>query len=348
VLDEDPDGHLVGQADAGADQAALGDLAAQYLQVLGHPGGQPVPELGIGLEPLELVVRASHLERRPGDLRGTRQRGRGALVEQPRAAPHQGDQEQLGLRVEVERQHGAVAVRLRLARLDRARLARLVRLVRVLRGPGAAAPPGDGDRDLQPVVKHRARADHRGTRVHQPAARGVAVALHPRQPDPVAVARHVQGVGGADVGDPGAVRGRGDQPGPARQAAPSRNRQVDLGPAPEHQLAAWGEPDDLARRCTHVRGHRISVKTGRLTGAPPDPGMARLAAVRLALVCRGAERRLGTRPQGQGPAPEGGGRTTVLKRSGAMARRRPASRRARTRRADAGLWPGPKPQLNLF
>ncbi len=344
MLDEDPDGHLVGQADVGADQAALGDLAAQYLQVLGHPGGQPVAELGIGLEPLELVVRASHLERRPGDLRGTRQRGRGALVEQPRAAPHQGDQEQLGLRVEVERQHGAVAVRLRLARVGRARLARLVR---VLPGPGAAAPPGDGDRDLQPVVKHRAGADHRGSRVHQPAARRVAVALHPRQPDPVAVARHVQGVGRADVGDPGAVRGRGDQPGPARQAAPSRNRQVDLGPAPENQLAAWGEPDDLARGGTHVRGHRISVKTGRLAGAPPDPGMARVAAVRLAPFCRGAERRLGTRPRGQGPAPEGGGRTTVLKRSGAMARRRPASRRARVWRAGAGHWPGSKPQLNL-
>ena len=306
MLDEDPDGHLVGQADAGADQAALGDLAAQYLQVLGHPGGQPVPELGIGLEPLELVVRASHLERRPGDLRGTRQRGRGALVEQPRAAPHQGDQEQLGLRVEVERQHGAVAVRLRLARLDRARLARLVRLVRVLRGPGAAAPPGDGDRDLQPVVKHRARADHRRARVDEPAARRVPVSLHPRQPDPVAVTRHVKRMSLADVGDPGALWCRGDHAGPPGEATPSGDGQVDLRTSPEYQLAAFGEPDDLARRGDHLRGHQISLGRGPARRAPPNSGMARPPTMRLAAVGETPSTALGTSLEGPGPAPEGG------------------------------------------
>jgi len=74
VLDQDPDGDLVRQPDVGSGQAALRDLAAQDLDVLGDAGGQPVAELGIVLEPLELTVRPGHLERGPGDLRGARQR----------------------------------------------------------------------------------------------------------------------------------------------------------------------------------------------------------------------------------------------------------------------------------
>jgi len=74
VLDQDPDGDLVRQPDLGPGEAALGDLAAQDLKVLSDAGGQAVTELGIVLEPLEFVVRAGHLKRGPGDLRGARQR----------------------------------------------------------------------------------------------------------------------------------------------------------------------------------------------------------------------------------------------------------------------------------
>jgi hypothetical protein len=69
VLDQDPDGDLVRQPDVRPGESAVGDLAAQHLDVLGHAGGQAVTELGIAVEPLELVVRAGRLERGPGDLR---------------------------------------------------------------------------------------------------------------------------------------------------------------------------------------------------------------------------------------------------------------------------------------
>jgi hypothetical protein len=144
VLDQDPDGDLIGQPDLGSGEAAVGDLPAQHLEVLGDAGGQAVTELGVAVEPLELVVRAGRLKRGPGDLRGARQRRRRARVGQPRPAPHQGHQEQLGLRVQVERQHGAVAVRLRGA----ARVRR--------RGGRPPVPAGHRDRYLQPVVEHRA------------------------------------------------------------------------------------------------------------------------------------------------------------------------------------------------
>jgi hypothetical protein len=143
VLDQDPDGDLVRQPDLGSGEAAIGDLAAQHLEVLSDAGGQPVAELGVAVEPLELMVRAGHLKRGPGDLRGARQRRRGARVSQPRPAPHQRHQEQLGLRVQVQRQHGPLTVRLR-------------RAVRVRRPGGPPVPAGHRDRDLQPVVEHRA------------------------------------------------------------------------------------------------------------------------------------------------------------------------------------------------
>jgi hypothetical protein len=99
VLDQDPDGDLVRQPDVRPGESSLGDLAAQHLNVLGDARGQAVAELGFAVEPLELVVRAGHLEGGPGDLGGARQRGRGARVEQPRPAPHQRHEEKLGLRV---------------------------------------------------------------------------------------------------------------------------------------------------------------------------------------------------------------------------------------------------------
>ena len=74
MLDQDPDGDLVRQPDVRPGESAIGDLAAQDLEVLGDAGGQPIAELWVGLEPLQLMVRAGHLERGPGDLRGTRQR----------------------------------------------------------------------------------------------------------------------------------------------------------------------------------------------------------------------------------------------------------------------------------
>jgi hypothetical protein len=74
VLDQDPDGDLVRQPDLGSGETALGDLAAQDLDVLGDAGRQPIAEFGIILEPLKLTVRAGHLKCGPGYLRGARQR----------------------------------------------------------------------------------------------------------------------------------------------------------------------------------------------------------------------------------------------------------------------------------
>ena len=74
MLDQHPDGDLVRQPDVGPGQPAIGDLAPQDLQMLGHPGRQPVAELGIAVESLEFMVRAGHLEGGPRDLRGARQR----------------------------------------------------------------------------------------------------------------------------------------------------------------------------------------------------------------------------------------------------------------------------------
>ena len=112
MLNQDADSNLVREPDVRPGEAALGDLAAQRLDVLRDAGGQPVAELGVAVEPLEFVVGAGHLKRGPGDLRDARQRRRGARVEQPRAAPHERYQEELGLRVQVERQYRAVAVHL--------------------------------------------------------------------------------------------------------------------------------------------------------------------------------------------------------------------------------------------
>ena len=268
MLDQHPDGDLVRQPDVGPGQPAIGDLAPQDLQVLGHASGKPVAELGVGVESLELVMRAGYLEGGPGDLRGARQRGRGARVEQPRSAPHQRDQEELGHRVQVERQQGAVGVgRLRADGGHRRRNRR--------RRP--PVPAGHRDRKLQPVVHHGARAHHRRPFVDQPSPGRIPVALRPGQPDPIAVARHVQGVRAADVGYPGTLGRRSDDPGPAGQPPPSRDRQVDLGTPPEYQMTAFGEPDDLARRCTHMRGHKITIRPAigcghpRIRGCPWRP-----------------------------------------------------------------------------
>ena len=239
--------------------------------MLGHPRGEPVPELGVGVESLELVVRAGHLEGGPGDLGGARQRGRGARVEQPRPAPHQRDQEKLGHRVQVERQQRAVGVgRLRAGGGRR----------RQRRGR-PAVPSRHRDRELQPVIHHGARANHRRPFVDQPPPGRIPVALRPGQPDPVAVARHVQGVRAADIGYPGALRRRPDNPGPARQPPPSSDRQVDLGTPPEYQMTAFGEPDDLARSGTHMRGHEITISPADPPRAPPDPGVFRARPMRL-------------------------------------------------------------------
>ena len=74
MLDQDPDGDLVRQPDVRPGESALGDLAAQHLDVLRDAGGEAVAELGVAVEPLQLVVRAGHLKRGPGNLRGARQR----------------------------------------------------------------------------------------------------------------------------------------------------------------------------------------------------------------------------------------------------------------------------------
>jgi hypothetical protein len=236
--------------------------------VLRDAGGKPVAELGIGVEPLKLMVGPRYLKGGPGDLRGARQRGRGPRVEQPRPAPHQRDQEKLGHRVQVERQQRAVTVHQ--FRADGGHR------------PGRPPVPSrDRDRELQPVVHHGARADHGRPFVDEPAARRIPVALRPGQPDPVAVARHVQGVRAADIGYPGAFRGRPDHPGPPGQPAPSRNRQVHLGAPPENQVTAFGEPDHLARRGTHMRSHEVSLGPAVPRPTPLDSGMSHAGTARL-------------------------------------------------------------------
>ena len=223
------------------------------------------------------MVRARHLEGGPGDLGGARQRGGGARVEQPRPAPHQRDQEELGHRVQVERQQRAVGVgRLRARRRHRRQ-----------RPGGPPVPSGHRDRQLQPVVHHGARAHHRRPFVDQPPPGRIPVALRPGQPDPVAVARHVQGVRAADVGYPGTFWRRPDNPGPARQTPPSSNRQVNLGTPPEYQMAAFGEPDDLARRGTHMRGHKITIRPAIGGGHPRIRGCSRRPLCGLLQLSRG-------------------------------------------------------------
>ena len=261
MLDQHPHGNLVRQPDVRAGEPAVGDLAAQHLDVLGYPRRKPVAELLVGVEPLELVVGAGRLERGPGDLRDARQRGGGARVEQPRPAPHQRDEEQLGHRVQVERQQRAVAVRRALAGGGLGR-------------GGPPVPSGDRDRDLQPVVHHGPRAHGGRPRAHEPAAGRLSVAFHAGQPDPVAVARYVEGVCPADVGDPGAFGSRRDDSGSPGEPAPCGYRQVDFWSPPEHQLATLGEPYDLARRCADLCGHRASLEPASPRPGPPDSGMA--------------------------------------------------------------------------
>jgi hypothetical protein len=231
--------------------------------VLGDAGGKPVAKVGAGVEPVKLMVRPGDLERGPGDLRGARQRGHGARVEQPRPAPHQRHQEELGHRVQIERQQRAVTVRRLLADAHRRS------------GPTVAS--GNRYRELESVVHHGARADHRRPLVDQPAPGRIPVSFHPGQPDPVAVPSHVDRVRPADVGDPGPFGCRPDHPGPPRQPTPSRDRQVDFRAPPEYQMAAFGEPDDLARRGTDVRCHRISVERGARGEHPRIRGWRRRA-----------------------------------------------------------------------
>ena len=245
--------------------------------MLGDAGGQPVTELSVAVEPLKLVVRAGHLKRGSSDLRDARQRRRSAWVEQPRAAPHERYQEELGLRVQVERQYRAVAVRLSVTARSRSRGR--------CRGHGCRRPPvpaRDGDCNLQPVIEHRARADHRGPCVHKPPSRRITVPLHAWQTYPVPVACHVQSVRLADVGDPCPLRGRRDHPGPPGQSPPSGNRQVHFWAPTEYQLATVGKPEDLARRGTHMRGHRPSLGTGPYGGHPRIRGWRGSIRIRLA------------------------------------------------------------------
>ena len=261
MLDQHPDGDLVRQPDVRAGESAVADLAPQHFQMLGDARRQPVPELGVGLEPLEFVVRAGGLEGCPGDLRGARQGGRRARVDQPRPAPHQRHEEQLGHRVQVKRQQRAVNVRRRAG----------------VGGPALDGPPvpaRDGHRELEPVVKHGARADRGRSRVDEPPAGRLPFAFHARQPDPVPLTRDVQRVCPADVRDPGALRGRRDHPGPPGQPPPRGYCQVNLWSAPEHQLATFREPDDLARHGTDMCGHGVSLGRAAPRRAPLNPGMA--------------------------------------------------------------------------
>jgi len=226
VLDQHLDGHLVGQPDVRAREPSLGDLPAQHLYVVGHPCREPVPEFLVRVEPLQFVMRAGRLECGLCDLRDARQRGGGARLGQPRPAPHQRYQEQLGHRIQIQREQRALTVGLRAA----------VGLRDAVGGRGLGWPPvpsGNGHGQLEAVVEHGARTDRRGSGVHQPAAGRLPFAFGAGQPDPVAVARDVERVRPAHIRDPRALRGRGDDPGPAGQARAGRDRQVHIRPAPE-------------------------------------------------------------------------------------------------------------------
>ena len=253
MLDEDPHRDLIGQPHVALGartpapprgQPVVGDLPAQHLDVLGHARRQQVAELRVGIEPLKLVVRAGHLQRAPGDLRRARQRRGGAGIDQPRPAPDQGDQEQLGHRVQVEGQDGALAIR-----LDRRRTVIPV-------APVGLPLAGDRDRQRQIVVEHRAGPDQGRAAMQEPAPGRLAVVLQPGQPDPVSLALHVQRVGAADVDDPGARRHRGHDPGPPGQPAPGRDGQVNLRPAAEDDLVSLRDEHRVARGRTHLRAHR--------------------------------------------------------------------------------------------
>jgi hypothetical protein len=149
VLDQHRNRDVVRQPHVRSGESALGDLPAQRLDVLGDPRGQPVAELRIGVEPVQLMVCAGDLKRGPGDLRHPWQ-GRGCgRVSQPWPAPQERHQEDLGLRVQVQRQYRALTVGLGLA-------GRLRPAIGAGSSPGPAVPSGNRHRDLEPVVEHGA------------------------------------------------------------------------------------------------------------------------------------------------------------------------------------------------
>src|SRR6266496_1438818 len=70
------------------------------------------------------------------------------------------------------------------------------------------------------LVEHGTRADQGRARVHEPAIGGLAVMLHPGQPDLVALTLDVQRMGAADVGDPDAARRESPRPAATIRSTP--------------------------------------------------------------------------------------------------------------------------------
>ena len=89
--------------------------------------------------------------------------------------------------------------------------------------------------------------------MHEPAIGGLAVTLHPGQPDLVALTLDVQRMGAADVGDPDAGRHRGHQARPPGESPAGRHDQVDSGTPAEYQPCALGDQHLLPRRRANVR-----------------------------------------------------------------------------------------------
>ena len=250
MLDQHPDGDLVRQPDVRSGQPAIGDLAPQDLEVLGHPGGRAGP----GTRGWRRIARARGARRSPRGrtgrspgcaAAGTRRSGRAATACTTSARPGRAWSSGPG-------RAAAACCRRRPAPGSATATAASA-------AEGRRCRPGTVIASCSPSSIMAREPNHRRPFVDQPAPGWIPVALRPRQPDPVAVARHVQGVRAADVGDPGTLRRRPDDPGPARQPPPSSDRQVDLGTPPEYQMTAFGEPDDLARRGTHMRGHKITI-----------------------------------------------------------------------------------------
>ena len=259
MLDQDPDGHLIGEPDVGGGQAAVGDLPPEHLDVLRHPGREQVTVLRVGVEPFQLVISAGDLEGAPGDFRRARQRLGRARIVQPRAAPDQRDQEELRHRVQVERQQRPVAVP--------GRQARAVRLPGLVPGRG---PHVGRTRPRGPVPgllpRRGQRRSGQGRRGQGRSASSAVVQVH--------LARRA---GGADLIGPLALVGqaRRGQPPPGQPGRGQLGFLGPAGPAPGGRLLELAGDGHHQRLSLVEHGPRADQGGARVH----EPAVGRLAVV---------------------------------------------------------------------
>ncbi len=272
--------------------------------MLADPRGQPVTEGGVGVEALDLVMRVGRLQRGAGDLRRPGEWRAARRVDQPWPAPHQGDQEELGIRVKVKREQGGIPVR------PGARAAGAA-------GAGRDRPGHDDQAQRLALVEHRPGSDQRGSVPDEPPGGRLAGIVHPRQPYPVAVALGIQRMRVADVRYPGAAGHRADQARPPGQPAPGRDHQVRVVATAEHEAGALryrGYPSvrrgDVRRRGDRIERHRRPA----VPSVPSCPCRLRPAAP------------CGPRPAGALPLAKGHVRTVARSLGRAAARAHPGVR----------------------